>query len=39
VALPSESVLQATSGATKKNIDKKFDGNVTRNKYKKNSRK
>ncbi|CCK76038.1 MAG: pseudouridine synthase [Oleispira antarctica] len=38
VALPSESVLQATSGATKKNIDKKFSGNVTRSKYKKNKR-
>ena len=38
VALPSESVLQATSGTTKKNIDKKFSGNVTRSKYKKNRR-
>ncbi len=38
VALPSESVLQATSGPTKKNIDKKFSGNVTRSKYKKNRR-
>ena len=38
VALPSESVLQATSGATKKNIDKKFNGNTTRSKYKKNSK-
>ncbi len=38
VALPSESVQQATSGPTKKNIDKKFSGNVTRSKYKKNRR-
>lgn len=38
VALPSESVLQATSGPTKKNIDKKFDGNITRSKYKKSRR-
>lgn len=38
VALPSESVQQATSGPTKKNIDKKFSGNVTRSKYKKNKR-
>lgn len=36
VALPSESVQQAKSGPTKKNIDKKYDGNVTRSKYKKN---
>jgi hypothetical protein len=38
VALPSESVKQATSGPSKKNIDKKFSGNVTRSKYKKNRR-
>lgn len=38
VALPSESVQQATSGPSKKNIDKKFSGNITRSKYKKNKR-
>jgi 23S rRNA pseudouridine2457 synthase len=38
VGLPSESVRQATSGATKKNVAKKVNGNVTSSKYKKNSR-
>lgn len=38
VALPSDSVQQATSGPTKKNIDKKFTGNTTRSKYKKSRR-
>lgn len=37
-ALPSESVKQASSGPSKKNIDKKFTGNVTRSKYKKSRR-
>ena len=38
VGLPSDYVKQATSGPTKKNIDKKFDGNITRSKYKKSRR-
>jgi 23S rRNA pseudouridine2457 synthase len=37
-ALPSDSVIQASSGPSKKNIDKKFSGNITRSKYKKNRR-
>lgn len=37
-ALPSESVQQASSGPSKKNIDKKFSGNITRSKYKKSRR-